>query len=198
LNPSPCPLPRGERRERKSCFRTTTKVSIRHIADYVDPTKNTVNQSPPSPTITMRIAGIDYGTKRVGIAMADLDVCIASPYETYVRGTRAQDSQYFCELVRQERLSRFVVGLPVHVDGHESQKSEESRRFGQWLQETTGLPVDYFDERYTSVEAEEILSLSNLTKKRRKARIDQLAAQIMLSAYLESGTRGSEEPQGLE
>ncbi len=149
-------------------------------------------------TSTGRIAGIDFGTVRVGIATADLEVGIASPYETYTRRSPALDAEYFRTLAKEERLLRFVVGLPVHLDGLESQKSSEARKFGQWLGELTGLPVEFFDERYTSLEAEHILSAANFTKKRRKARIDQLAAQIMLTAYLESGARGQETSQGLE
>lgn len=145
-----------------------------------------------------RIAGIDYGTVRIGIATADLEIGIASPYETYTRRSPALDAEYFRTLAREERLLRFVVGLPVHTSGHDSQKSQEARKFGQWLGETTGLPVEYFDERYTSHEAEQILGQANFTKKRRKARIDQLAAQIMLSAYLEAGARGQQSPEGLE
>ena len=72
------------------------------------------------------------------------------------------------------------------LDGGESQKSLEARQFGQWLAETTGVPVEFFDERFTSVEAEQFLLAADMTRKRRKKRMDMLAAQIMLSAYLES------------
>ncbi|TWU21931.1 Holliday junction resolvase RuvX [Bythopirellula polymerisocia] len=145
-----------------------------------------------------RIAGIDYGTVRIGVATADLEIGIASPYETYTRRNAELDAQYFREMATGERLIRFVVGLPVHLDGQESQKSYEARQFGKWLGELTSVPVDYFDERFTSSEAEGILSQANFTKKRRKARLDQLAAQIMLAAYLESGARSQSNPQGLE
>lgn len=147
---------------------------------------------------TGRIAGIDFGTVRIGIATADLEVGIASPYETYTRRSPQLDTDYFRKLAKEERLLRFVVGLPVYTNGNESQKSLETRKFGEWLRQITNLPVDYFDERYTSIEAEEILNQANFTKKRRKARIDQLAAQIMLTAYLESGARDQQSPQGLE
>jgi putative Holliday junction resolvase len=149
-------------------------------------------------TTSGRIAGIDYGTVRIGIATADLEVGIASPYETYTRRSLVLDAEYFRTLAKEERLVRFVVGLPVHNTGHESQKSFEARKFGEWLTEITQLPVAYFDERYTSLEAEEILGQANFTKKRRKARIDQLAAQIMLTAYMEAGARDQQTPQGLE
>ena len=145
-----------------------------------------------------RIAGIDYGTVRIGIATADLEVGIAGPYENYNRRNEKLDGQYFVELAEQERIGRFVVGLPVHLSGNESQKSREARKFGAWLEKLTGVPVDFFDERYTSSEAEAILSEANLSKKKRKARLDQLAAQIMLTAYLEAGAKGQDTPGGIE
>ncbi|MEM8943716.1 MAG: Holliday junction resolvase RuvX [Planctomycetota bacterium] len=145
-----------------------------------------------------RIAGIDYGTVRIGIATADLEVGIAGPYENYNRRSERLDGEYFSTLAREERLAKFVVGLPVHLSGNESQKSKEAREFGTWLEKLTGVPVEYFDERYTSAEAEEILGDAQLTKKKRKARLDQLAAQIMLTAYLEAGAKGQDDPGGIE
>ncbi|MBA3482281.1 MAG: Holliday junction resolvase RuvX [Pirellulales bacterium] len=146
----------------------------------------------------MRIAGIDYGTVRIGIATADLSVGIAGPFETYARRNDRLDAEYFRRLATEERIDRFVVGLPVHLSGGESQKSREARAFGDWLAATTGVAVEYFDERYTSAEAEQMLLAAGLTKKRRKERMDQLAAQIMLTAYLESGARGQTSPESLD
>ncbi|NOY30391.1 MAG: Holliday junction resolvase RuvX [Planctomycetes bacterium] len=150
------------------------------------------------PASSTRIAGIDYGTVRIGIALGDLETNLAGPYETYTRRSEKLDAQYFVELAQQERIARFVVGLPVHLDGHESQKSREARQFGDWLGKLTGVPIDYFDERFTSAEAERILQEANLTKKRRKARIDQLAAQIMLTAYLEAGAKSQDSPDSID
>jgi putative Holliday junction resolvase len=146
----------------------------------------------------MRIAGIDYGTVRIGIATADLAVGIAGPYETYARRSERLDAEYFRRLAIEERIGRFVVGLPVHLSGGESQKSREARVFGDWLAASTGVAVEYFDERYTSAEAEEMLLSAGLTKKRRKERLDQLAAQIMLTAYLEAGARGQQSPDSID
>jgi putative Holliday junction resolvase len=139
--------------------------------------------------LVSRIAGIDYGTVRIGVAMADTSVGIASPHSTCQRRNEELDRKFFVDLVANDGVDRFVVGLPVHLDGNESQKSIEAREFGTWLEKVTGVPVEYFDERFTTVEADEILSSRKLTKKRRTARRDQLAAQVMLAAYLESGGR---------
>ncbi|MEM6654365.1 MAG: Holliday junction resolvase RuvX [Planctomycetota bacterium] len=145
-----------------------------------------------------RVAGIDYGTVRIGVAIGDLEVKMASPYETYNRRTEKLDAEYFRSLATQERLVRWVVGLPVHLSGDESPKSREARRFGGWLTELTGLPVDFYDERFTSAYAKSMLNESNLSRDQRKARIDQLAAQIMLTAYLESGAKGNDNPGGID
>jgi putative holliday junction resolvase len=134
---------------------------------------------------TGRIAGIDFGTVRIGIAISDAGQSIASPYETFERRGEAADRKRFERLVQEEQITRFVVGLPVHLHGGESAKSVEARRFGEWLGATTGVPVEYFDERFTTHDAELALADAQLSKKKRKARLDKLAAQIMLTAYLE-------------
>ncbi len=142
-----------------------------------------------------RIAGIDFGTVRVGIAISDANQSIASPYETYQRSGEEADRKRFRRLVEEEQVTRFVVGLPVHLHGGESVKSVEARRFGAWLAESTGMPVEYFDERFTTHDAQLALAEAQLSKKKRKARLDKLAAQIMLTVYLEALRTN---PQSLE
>ena len=144
-----------------------------------------------------RIAAVDYGTVRIGVAVSDPERRIASPLASLSRGSSQSDSRWFAELVAREEIVGFVVGLPVGSAGGETQKSREARQFGQWLGQSTGLPVAYFDERYTTVEAEAILSGAELTSKRRKKRRDMLAAQILLTAFLESATPG-EAPGALD
>jgi putative holliday junction resolvase len=136
-----------------------------------------------------RVAGIDYGHVRIGIAISDPGRTIASPFENYTRGGLDQDARRFRRLVADEQVVLFVVGLPIHLDGRESPKSQEARQFGAWLGDVTGVPVEFFDERFTSREAEELLLAADLTRKRRKKRMDMLAAQIMLSAYMEGRAR---------
>lgn len=143
-----------------------------------------------------RLAGIDYGTVRVGIAVTDARQSLASPYAIYVRKNPLADAQFFQRFAIEETIVGFVVGLPVHLDGRESQKSSEARQFGHWLAGATGLPVAFFDERFTTFEADQFLGAAKLTKQQRKARRDKLAAQIMLAAYLDSSLRG--EPDRLD
>ena len=140
-----------------------------------------------------KIAGIDYGTVRIGIAISDADRVLASPFETYIRKSPEKDAEYFKKLVNEERITQFVVGLPLHLSGDLSEKAKEVQEFGRLLTMITGIPVDYMDERYTSVEAERILREARLTDKKRKERRDKLAAQILLSAYLERGCKGTTE-----
>jgi putative pre-16S rRNA nuclease len=144
-----------------------------------------------------RIAGIDFGTVRIGIAITDPAQRIASPLEIHHRGSLETDARYFQNLALEQRLAAFVVGLPVHTSGRESEKSRQAREFAHWLAETTTLPVRLFDERYTTAHAESALLDAGLTKQQRKARLDKLAAQIMLTAYLES-SRQEEPPRAIE
>jgi len=157
---------------------------------------------PPEPAAEFptegRLVGIDFGTVRIGVAITDPSRRMASPLENYTRRGKQHDERYFRELAEGERVAGFVVGLPVHTSGHESQKSIEAREFGTWLGNITSKPVTYFDERYTTVEAEQHLIEMNLTKKRRKARLDMLAAQIMLAAFLESDSRHAHDPGALD
>jgi putative holliday junction resolvase len=144
-----------------------------------------------------RLAAIDYGTVRLGVAITDPDQRLASPLENFTRRGEAADADWIKRLAGEERIVGFVVGLPVHTSGEESQKSREARTFGRWLKEVTGLPVVFFDERFTSAQAEQLLLGAALTKKRRKERLDKLAAQILLSSYLES-SRGGEAAGALD
>ena len=80
-----------------------------------------------------------------------------------------------------------MVGLPVHLSGKEGQKAAEARAFAAWLTQTTGLEARFWDERFTTVEAESALWEAGLTHKQRKARRDKVAAQMLLQAYLDAG-----------
>jgi putative Holliday junction resolvase len=145
-----------------------------------------------------RLAGIDYGHVRVGIAVCDPERAIASPLATYTRRDPEADADFFRRLVDEEHLVGFVVGLPIHASGSESAKSGEARRFGKWLTQVTGRPVCYWDERYTTVEAEQLLLQAEVRKRGRKKRLDSVAAQILLAAFLESPQTDQQPPQPLD
>ncbi|MCL4202345.1 MAG: Holliday junction resolvase RuvX [Pirellulaceae bacterium] len=145
-----------------------------------------------------RLAGIDYGTVRIGVAVTDASRILASPLENYNRRSVQADADYFRRLADDEQIAGFVVGLPVHSSGDESQKSIEARRFGQWLHEITGRPVTFYDERFTSAQARNLLDSAELTKKKRRSRLDKVAAQIILASFLESHSAGGVAPGSLD
>ena len=137
-------------------------------------------------TAPNRLLGVDYGQARIGLAVTDPDRKIASPLATYRRRGNDQDAHYFQTLVSEERIGQIIVGLPTHTDGREGKKAAEVRAWGQWLADVTSLPVLYWDERFTTVEAERQLWSAGLTHKARKERRDRIAAQIILQSYLDA------------
>ena len=148
--------------------------------------------------MTGRLLGIDFGTVRIGLAISDPDRIIASPIGTRERQSRDSDAAFFRDLIAAERVAGLVVGLPVHLNGREGQKAGEARTFGAWLKEITGLPVVFADERFTTVEAESALWNAGLTHRKRKDRRDQVAAQIMLQAYIDAKCPVEEEIRALD
>lgn len=133
-----------------------------------------------------RLAAVDYGTVRIGVAICDPSRRWASPLETYNRQNESLDRSYFQRLADNETVAGWVVGLPIHCDGGESQKSREVREFAKWLEMNTQRPVVFFDERFTSRFAERLLAESDLSRKKKKQKIDRVAAHLILEAYLEN------------
>lgn len=149
------------------------------------------SDAPPSDEIPFplsgRLAAVDYGTVRIGIAVCDPDRILVSPLEVHLVSKPSKDAAYFQDLAKGERLAGFVVGLPIHCDGGESQKSAEARDFARWLHETTGLPVRLFDERFSTAHAKERLrSGSKLSRQKSKRKLDAVAAMVLLESFLES------------
>ena len=104
-----------------------------------------------------RLLGVDYGTVRIGLAVTDPDRILASPLATYTRRTEADDAAALSRIAAENQAVGLVVGLPIHSDGRESDKSREARIFGAWLEKVTGLPVIYWDERFSTARAEDAL-----------------------------------------
>jgi putative Holliday junction resolvase len=134
-----------------------------------------------------RILGLDYGTRRVGAALSDPGRTIAFPIEVYGRRGPEQDARHYRELVEANDVGRIVVGLPLHSSGREGELAARARSFAGWVAAVTGRPVICFDERYSTVEAEQRLIEAQVTRQKRKALRDKLASQIMLQSYLDAG-----------
>ncbi len=133
-----------------------------------------------------RLLGVDYGTVRIGIAVSDPEQKFSSPLTVYQRQDSKRMAIYFRDLVAAERIVGCVVGLPIHTSGAPSQKSLEATTFARWLQDQVQLPVVLYDERFTTAMARELLNQSNLSGKKRKERLDKIAAHVLLSSYLEA------------
>lgn len=136
--------------------------------------------------LTGRLAGVDFGTVRIGISICDPDRILASPLEVHPAENWQEDGEYFRQLAKLEKIKGFVVGLPIHCDGGESQKSLECREFAKWLAEETGVPVRLFDERFTTADAKQRLLAGGYTRGKEKKRIDAVAALVLLESFLEA------------
>lgn len=141
--------------------------------------------SPGNVPASGRVAAVDYGRRRMGIAVCDRERILASPLTVRQPGKKGRGEEaFFQKLIEEEELVGFVVGLPLHADGRESEMSGETRRFADWLATTTGLPVELQDERYTSAAAAGRLAGVGLSRDSKKARSDAVAAQIMLETWM--------------
>ena len=131
-----------------------------------------------------RIMGVDYGDARTGIAISDL-LCSLVGTTAVIHSRNAEKTiAQICTLVKDSDVGAIVVGLPKNMDGTEGVRAELCREFAQKLQEATGLPVQLWDERRTTVEAHNILSMHNYHGKKRKDTVDAVAASLILEGYL--------------
>jgi putative Holliday junction resolvase len=134
----------------------------------------------------MRILGIDYGDKRIGLALSDPLGVTSQPLGFYERRSKKQDAEYFSGLVSEYHVSRIVVGLPLNMDGTEGSRAEKTRKFAEWLKNALSLPVVFWDERLTTKEALMIMRDKQVKDKNKKSEKDKIAASLILSSYLES------------
>jgi putative holliday junction resolvase len=138
-----------------------------------------------------RLLGLDFGTRRVGLAVSDEEQRLAVPLETYSRRDRDGDARHLVAVIGDYRIVGLVTGLPLHMGGEEGQKAGEARRFGAWAAGVTGLPLAFWDERLTTSLADEHLAAAKVNPKKRKLLRDKIAAQIMLQSYLDSREQSS-------
>ena len=134
------------------------------------------------------LLGLDYGRVRIGVAVSTPEQTLAVPLETWEpTGEKDEDARHLEQLIADQRVVALVVGLPLHADGTTSELSREAETFAAWVRLATGKPVTFWDERYTSRQAEEVLLSVDMTRKKRKARRDMIAAQMILQGYLDHG-----------
>jgi len=139
-----------------------------------------------------RVLGIDFGERRVGLALSDPTATIAQPLPTIVRraGKRPPVAAII-EIIQQNDVDRAVIGLPLNLSGDETEWTTQVREFAAKLSERAGIPVDFLDERLTSVQAERAVRSIGLKRSQReqKERIDAAAAVLLLQTFLDRQTR---------
>ena len=133
----------------------------------------------------MAVLGIDFGVKRIGVAFSDPSGTVAFPGLVITGGDEERIAR-----ITEEATSRgaelIVVGLPCHMNGSESEMGNQAAEFAETLRGATGVAVVTWDERLTSVQAERAMLAGDLSRRKRKKRIDSLAAQLMLQNYLDA------------
>jgi putative Holliday junction resolvase len=140
-----------------------------------------------------RILALDVGERRVGVAMSDLSATLASPYTTLPAYPLQAFWQKLTTIIQSEAVERIVVGLPLSLNGSEGPQAQRIRAFIAELEQHVSLPIVTVDERYTTAEAQRMMIEAGLRPEQRKARIDEVAASIILQDYLNTTGRNSHD-----
>jgi len=131
--------------------------------------------------------GVDYGTKRIGLAIGDSTTRLATPLPVLpATGSPAGDAEVIVKSLAEYDVSAIVVGLPLNMDDTEGPQARITRTVGQHIERLCSLPLTFFDERLSSKAADETLVTTGLSARKRKRRRDSVAAQIMLQSFLDS------------
>ncbi|HEY0701865.1 MAG TPA: Holliday junction resolvase RuvX [Candidatus Acidoferrales bacterium] len=139
----------------------------------------------PSSTTAPRILAIDYGKKRIGLALSDELGLTAQPLQVLAHKNRREDVRRLREICRAKGVKLIVVGHPLHITGEAGDMAEEAERFATRLRKELGIEVELADERLTTWEAEQTLAEMGGAKRRKDAPLDDVAAAILLREYLE-------------
>ena len=129
--------------------------------------------------------GIDFGLARIGIALSDDTKFLATPYETYRRTNIEQDIQHLIDIITIKKVDEIVCGLPMNMEGVEQEIAKKTREFMELLQSKYEMQVNFVDERLSSLMAEELLRETEKDWKKRKEKLDAVAASIILQDYLD-------------
>ncbi len=137
----------------------------------------------------MRIMGLDYGDKTVGVAVSDELMLTAQPLETIKRERANKLRKTLArieDIMKEYDIEKVVIGLPKKMNNEEGERCEKTKVFGEMIERRSGLEVIYQDERLTTVEADSILAEGGVRKSERKTYIDKVAASLILQGYLDS------------
>ncbi len=137
----------------------------------------------------MRTLGVDLGRVRIGLALADDVLRTARPLKVIARTTRAADLAAIAAAAREYEVERVVLGLPLNMDGSEGPSARLARAFAPRLEEALAAPVELFDERLSTFEAETRLRDQGFSAKDRRARVDAEAAAVILQGWLDRDGR---------
>ncbi len=140
-----------------------------------------------------RVLALDYGTKRIGVALSDELGWTAQPLETFERRTLDRDVAHVASLVQVHAVREVVLGFPLQLDGREGPAIQAMRNFAEHLEQGLPVPLVLWDERLTTKAAEDLLIAADVSRKKRKGAVDRVAAAILLQSYLAS----REEASGL-
>ena len=133
----------------------------------------------------MKTMGIDFGLARIGIAISDDTKFLASPFETYKRKGEEQDIQHLIDIIKTKNVDEIVCGLPMNMEGVEQEIAKKTREFMAKLQEQVNIKIEFVDERLSSLMAEEMLKETERDWKKRKEKLDAVAASIILQDFLD-------------
>ena len=142
---------------------------------------------------TGRVLGVDYGDRRVGLALSDPLGVAARPLMTLERGSRREDMDRMRGIIQEHGIVRIVVGLPLDMDGTAGRRVALTRSFIDRLRQATDVPVEAWDERLTTVQAERMLIAGDVSRARRRQVVDQVAAVILLQSWLDARGAGRGE-----
>lgn len=134
----------------------------------------------------MIILGVDLGKARTGVAVCDKSEMLASPVEVVYEHNRTRLLERVAAIAKARGAEQIVVGLPRNMDGSEGESAQNARDIGALLEAATGLPVEFVDERGTTITAHGYLNDTNTRGKRRKAVVDAVAATVILQNYLDA------------
>ena len=146
----------------------------------------------------MRILGLDYGTKTVGVAVSDGLMLTAQPVETIVRKSAGKLRQTLARIeaiIEEYQVERIVLGYPKNMNNTVGERAEKSLEFKEMLEKRTGLPVIMWDERLTTMAADRTLEETGVHKEDRKQYLDQVAAVFILQGYLDAAAHRKEQEQ---